>query len=51
MPLGNPGSLPNADYAAIMAFILNKNGYQAGTTALDYNAALSSTVPLVSQVK
>jgi mono/diheme cytochrome c family protein len=51
MPLGNPGSLSHSDYAAVMAFILSKNGYPAGETALDYTAALSSTVPLVSQVK
>ena len=51
MPAGNPGSLSHDQYAQVMAFILSKNGYPAGATALDYNAALGSSVPLVSQVK
>jgi mono/diheme cytochrome c family protein len=51
MPAGNPGSLTHDQYASVMAYILNKNGYPAGSTALDYNASLASTVPLVSQVK
>ena len=51
MPAGAPGSLPHKDYADIMAFILSKNGYPAGKTALTYSAAQSSTAKLVSQVK
>jgi mono/diheme cytochrome c family protein len=51
MPAGNPGSLTHDQYAQVMAFILGKNGYPAGATALDYNGALGSSVPLVSQVK
>jgi mono/diheme cytochrome c family protein len=51
MPAGNPGSLTHDQYAQVMAFILSKNGYPAGATALDYNGALGSSVPLVSQVK
>lgn len=51
MPAGAPGSLTHDQYTQVMAYILNKNGYPAGTTALDYNASLASTVPLVSQVK
>jgi len=51
MPAGNPGSLTHDQYAQVMAFILSKNGYPAGPKALDYNASLGSTVPLVSQVK
>jgi mono/diheme cytochrome c family protein len=51
MPAGNPGSLTHDQYAQVMAFILSKNGYPAGATALDYNVALGSSVPLVSQVK
>jgi len=51
MPAGNPGSLTHDQYTQVMAFILSKNGYPAGATALDYNASLGSSVPLVSQVK
>jgi mono/diheme cytochrome c family protein len=51
MPAGNPGSLTHDQYAAVMAYILDKNGYPAGATALDYNASLASTTPLVSQGK
>jgi mono/diheme cytochrome c family protein len=51
MPAGNPGGLTHDQYTQVMAFILSKNGYPAGTTALDYNASLGSSVPLVSQVK
>ncbi len=51
MPAGAPGSLSHKDYANIMAFILSKNGYPAGSTALTYAAAGASTAKLVSQVK
>lgn len=51
MPAGNPGSLKKTEYADIMAFILKKNGYPSGKTALAYSAAQSSTAKLVSQVK
>jgi mono/diheme cytochrome c family protein len=51
MPAGNPGSLTHDQYTQVLAYILSKNGYPAGGTALDYNASLASTVPLVSQVK
>jgi mono/diheme cytochrome c family protein len=51
MPAGAPGSLTHDQYTAVMAYILSKNGYPAGSTALDYNASLGSSVPLVSQVK
>jgi len=51
MPAGNPGSLTHDQYAQVMAYILSKNGYPAGAKALDYNASLGSSVPLVSQVK
>jgi mono/diheme cytochrome c family protein len=49
MPLGQPGSLSHDEYAEVMAYILSKNGFPAGSTALDYNATLTSTVPFVSQ--
>ncbi|MCB5944411.1 c-type cytochrome [Acidocella sp. KAb 2-4] len=51
MPAGQPGSLSHDQYADLMAYILSKNGYPAGSTALDYTASLSSKTPLVSQVK
>jgi len=51
MPAGAPGSLTHDQYAEAMAFILSKNGYPAGSKALDYTASLGSAVPLVSQVK
>lgn len=51
MPAGAPGSLTHDQYADVMAYILSKNGYPAGSVALDYNASLGSSVPLVSQVK
>jgi len=51
MPAGQPGSLTHAQYADLMAYVLSKNGYPAGATALDYTASLSSKTPLVSQAK
>jgi len=51
MPAGAPGSLTHDQYTDVMAYILSKNGYPSGSTALDYNASLGSSLPLVSQVK
>jgi hypothetical protein len=51
MPAGNPGSLSQTQYTQAMAYILQKNGYPAGANSLAYNAALGSSVPLVSQSK
>ena len=51
MPVSAPSSLTHEQYADIMAYILSKNGYPAGTVALDYTAGMASTEPLVSQVK
>lgn len=51
MPDGNGGSLTHTQYEDAMAFILSKNGYPAGAAKLDYTAATSSTVPLISEVK
>lgn len=42
MPVGRPGSLSHEDYAAVMAYILARNGYPAGSTPLDYQTALHS---------
>lgn len=46
MPVGRPGSLRREDYAALMALILEKNGYPAGDVALDYDTALHADAPL-----
>jgi len=51
MPADRPGGLSHTEYENVMAYILSQNGYSAGSSALDYNASLASTVPLVSQVK
>jgi len=39
MPQSDPGSLKPEDYAAVTAYILQQNGYPAGTTALAKGAA------------
>ncbi len=50
MPAGQPGSLTKTQYEDIMAYILQQNGYPAGTTALNYAASMTSTTPIVSLV-
>lgn len=47
MPLTSPGSLKPDEYIDLIAFILQKNGYQAGTTALDQSKLKS--IPLKPQ--
>jgi mono/diheme cytochrome c family protein len=39
MPQSDPGSLKPEDYAAVTAYILQQNGYPAGTTAMVKGAA------------
>lgn len=51
MPLSSPGSLSQTQYEDVVAYILSKNGYPAGSTALNYTQAMTSTVPLVSAGK
>jgi polar amino acid transport system substrate-binding protein len=51
MPDGNGGSLSHTQYEQVMSYLLKRNGYPAGNTALAYDAASASTVPLISQVK
>jgi mono/diheme cytochrome c family protein len=46
MPATAPGSLSNEEYAKIMAFILEQNGYPAGEQALTFDAAKDSKTPL-----
>lgn len=47
MPATNPGSLEQDDYVQIMAYLLQQNGYPAGTTALTFDEAGKSKVPLI----
>jgi mono/diheme cytochrome c family protein len=37
MPQSNPGSLKPEDYNAVVAYVLQQNGYRAGATALAPN--------------
>lgn len=46
MPATAPGSLTQEEYAKIMAFILQQNGYPAGQQELTFDAAKSSKTPL-----
>jgi mono/diheme cytochrome c family protein len=46
MPAANPGSLEHDDYVNIMAYLLQQNGYPAGSTALTFDGASQSKVPL-----
>ena len=39
MPQSDPGSLKPEDYAAVTAYVLQQNGYPAGTTPLAKGAA------------
>lgn len=49
MPLNTPASLPHDQYVAIMAYILNKNGFKPGSKALTFPAATSSKSPIVAK--
>jgi mono/diheme cytochrome c family protein len=42
MPTGQPGSLTHDQYADVMSFILQSNGFPAGDAPLSYAAALQS---------
>ena len=48
MPLNAPGSLPKDQYASIMAYVLSRNGYPAGSKGLTYNAAMQSKVVITT---
>jgi len=43
MPAGQPGSLTHDQYADLMAFILQTNGFPTGDAPLSYDAALQSS--------
>ena len=47
MPMNAPASLSHADYVAILAFVLSKNGYAPGSRALTFAQALSSGAAIV----
>lgn len=47
MPATDPGSLAHDDYVEIMAFLLQQNGYPAGSKTLTFEEARRSKVKLV----
>lgn len=47
MPLNAPASLSHDQYVNIMAYILSKNGYKPGKTALSYKAAERSRANII----
>lgn len=47
MPLNEPASLSHDQYVNIMAFILSKNGYKPGKSALTYAGAENSRAPII----
>lgn len=51
MPATQPGSLPHQDYVEIMAFLLQQNGYPAGSNDLTYDEAMQSKVQFIYRGK
>ena len=47
MPATQPASLPHDDYVQIMAYILQQNGYPAGSTPLSFEGATTSKTMLI----
>ena len=47
MPATQPGSLSHDDYTDIMSYVLQQNGFPAGTAALSYEDGMKSKVPLL----
>jgi len=47
MPLDDPASLSKSQYADLLAFVLQQNGYPPGDQAMTYADAAASQVPLV----
>lgn len=47
MPASDPGSLAHDDYVQIMSFLLQQNGYPAGSKQLTYDEAIGSKVKLL----
>lgn len=48
MPADQPGSLKHQTYVEIMAYLLQQNGYPAGSKALTYEGAMKSKVKFIS---
>jgi len=48
MPLNAPASLSKDQYASIMAYILARNGYPAGSKPLTYASATNSSVVITT---
>jgi alcohol dehydrogenase (cytochrome c) len=46
MPRDAGGTLPNADYVAVLAYLLDRNGYAAGAVALTGDSAILKTMRL-----
>ncbi len=49
-PAGAPDSLSKTEYVNITAYILSRNGFNAGTEMLTYKIASTSTAPIASLV-
>lgn len=49
MPEDGPGSLPQSDYLAVMAYILEMNGYPAGDVELTADMERMRAVPFAAQ--
>jgi mono/diheme cytochrome c family protein len=47
MPLNAPASLSHTQYVNILSFILSKNGYHPGSSALTFGQASASTAAIV----
>jgi mono/diheme cytochrome c family protein len=47
MPEGDPGSLSPAQYASVVAYLLDLNGYPAGETALPTNLSALQALEIV----
>ncbi|MGH8272923.1 MAG: c-type cytochrome, partial [Gammaproteobacteria bacterium] len=51
MPADQPGSLDHKTYVQVMAYVLQQNGYPAGTQALTYEGAMKSKAKFISEAK
>jgi len=47
MPLNAPASLSHTEYVDILSFILSKNGYRPGSSALTFGQASASSASIV----
>ena len=46
MPEGAPGSLPKADYAAVIAYLMRESGFPAGVSELPADSAALERIEL-----